>query len=58
MARNWQLPVWLPFFKGSQGLSPDKMHLAAKGVSCKKTEEPDFTAQQMKKSAERRSIYG
>jgi len=46
MAQNWQLPVWLPFLKGSQGSSLDKMRLAAKGVSCKKTEEPDFMAQQ------------
>ena len=34
IAKNWQLPVWLPFIEGSQGNSPDKMRLAAKGVSC------------------------
>ena len=38
-AQNWQLPVWLPFIEGSQGNSPDKMRLAAKGVSCNSTLE-------------------
>ena len=39
IAKNWQLPVWLPFIEGSQGNSPDKMRLAAKGVSCNSTLE-------------------
>ena len=34
IAKNWQLPVWLPFIEGSQGNSPDKMRSAAEGVSC------------------------
>ena len=39
IAKNWQLPVWLPFIEGSQGNSPDKMRSAAKGVSCNSTLE-------------------
>ena len=39
IAKNWQLPVWLPFIEGSQGNSPDKMRSAAESVSCNSTLE-------------------